>query len=199
MLQNLLQPHAALLQFMDAALVFFIDELLVGKGKALVREPAPVHPAPYGLSRIPTVVPQQEALQRVLRRDKILFRLPARPHHVADRLMRLVRHPDGGEFTGAQQPGQRLRIAAVGFYTIIRPTRHGGRRDHDAVDPEALQKTIDHEPAWAGLVADLQRRAVVPDARERLAQHLAVIGDGPKEPDFTISNVVGDGNPDELW
>jgi nitrite reductase/ring-hydroxylating ferredoxin subunit len=23
--------------------------------------------------------------------------------------------PDGGEFTGAQQPGQRLRITAVGF------------------------------------------------------------------------------------
>jgi len=29
---------AALFQFVDAALVFFIDELLMGKGKALVRD-----------------------------------------------------------------------------------------------------------------------------------------------------------------
>lgn len=112
--------------------------------------------------------------------------------------MRLVWHPDGGELTGAQQLGQRLRIATVGFYTIIWPTRHRGLRDHDAVDPEALQKTIDHEPAWAGFVADLQRSAVLADARQRLAQRLAVIGDGPKEPDFTISTVIGDGNRDRV-
>jgi len=41
---------------------------------------------------------------------------------------------------------QRLRIAAVGLCTITRPTRHRGRRDDDAVDPEAFQKTIDHNP-----------------------------------------------------
>lgn len=108
--------------------------------------------------------------------------------------MRLVGHPDGGEFTGTQEPGQRLRITAVGLDPVIRPTRHRGRRDHDAVDPETLQETIDHKAARAGFVADLQRRTVLADARQRFVQHLAIIGDSPKESDFQVPTFIGDGN-----
>ena len=85
---------------------------------------------------------------------------------------------------GAQQPSQRLRITAVGFYTIIRPTRHRGRRDRDAVNPVIFQETIDHEPARAGLVTELQRRTVLADARQRLVKQPAVIDDYPEEPDL---------------
>lgn len=65
--EHLLQALALRFQLLDALFVFLINALLVGKDKALIRKPAPMQLAPYGFSRKTAIMPQQEALQRVLR------------------------------------------------------------------------------------------------------------------------------------
>ena len=97
-------------------------------------------------------------------------------------------------FTGAQQPGQRLRIAAVGF------TRSFGRRGIedgeivDAVDPETLQKAVDHE-LHAGLRSrpSASRRPLPMLASAPCATPQSLVT-RPKELDFTIATAIGDSN-----
>jgi hypothetical protein len=46
-----------------------------------------------------------------------------RSNQIADRLVRLIRNPDGGQFTGSMQFGKIDRIPPVGLDPVTGPTR----------------------------------------------------------------------------
>ena len=112
-------------------------------------------------------MPQQEAAQRQLGRDEVVLGLPARPHHVADRLVLLVGHPYRGEFARAQQPCQRHRVPPIRLHPVARPARRHRRRDDHAIDPEPPELAIDAVPARACLVAEPQHDPRTRQARDQ--------------------------------
>jgi hypothetical protein len=77
-------------------------------------------------------MPQQERADVLALATIVLDRHRPGAHQIADRLVRLVRYPNRRQFRRPQQPGQRKRIAPVGFHTLARPARDQRWRNHRA-------------------------------------------------------------------
>ncbi|MBA7589366.1 hypothetical protein ES708_31451 [subsurface metagenome] len=71
------------------------------KIEPLFGQPPPVHLRPGRLAAKTTIMPKQEASHSLLGPNGILLCAAPGANEVAYRLVRLVWHPDGGEFAGA--------------------------------------------------------------------------------------------------
>jgi hypothetical protein len=103
-----------------------------------------------------------------------------RPHQVAHRLMRLVRHPNRRQFPGPQQAGQRHRIAPVGFYPVAGPARDQRGRHHRTGMAEADDLPVQAVAGRAGFIADMQLAMLRRQPCEQLPHRLGAGFDLPE-------------------
>ena len=100
-------------------------------------QPAPVQQRPRR-AVIMMAVAQQEAGQLLAGLTKAAHRRLARTDEITDRLVRLIGHPDRGQFTGAVQLGKVDRIASIRFDPLAWLARDQRRSDHGTFMPNAL-------------------------------------------------------------
>ena len=110
----------------------------------------------------PAAVPQQELAQPVPRLQLILLGRFARPHQIAQRFVRGVRHPHGRQLPGAVAARQFLRIAAVGLHPISGLGRNQAGRDHFTGNSQLRELPVEHVPGRSSFIAGLQMPAPVP-------------------------------------
>ena len=118
-------------------------------------QPAPMQSRPRR-SVVMVAIAQQEA-------GELLSSLPQAPHRrysrtnqIADRLVCLVGHPDLGQFAGAVQPGEVVRIPPVSLDPIPGLSRHQRRSHHRALVPHRTELSLHPVAARTCLVAKSQ-------------------------------------------
>jgi len=106
---------------------------LLAMFQLLQHEPIHVGRPPRLLARIMPPEPKHERGDLLALAFEVFPRCLTGAREIAHRLMSLVRHPDRGEFPGAQYLGQAYRIASVRLHPIARFLRDERGRRHDAV------------------------------------------------------------------
>ena len=101
-------------------------------------------------------MPQQEALQVLARLAEDPHGRGPRPDKIAHRLVRRIRHPDGGQFAGPMQLRQCHRITPVGLHPVARFARDQGRRHDHAGMTKPLELPLQAVAAWSRLVTEAQ-------------------------------------------
>ena len=108
------QPVAPCRRRLDGRDAIFQHNMMHRLLELQTGQPAPVHQRP-GRPVVVMAVAQQEAGQLLARLTQGAHRRQTRTHEIADRLMRLIRNPDRGQFTGPMQLGKVDRIPPVGL------------------------------------------------------------------------------------
>jgi hypothetical protein len=118
-------------------------------------------------------------------RAQIQHRRLARPRQIAHRLVRSVRHPDCGQFIGAQQPCQAERIAPVCLHSVACSLRNERRRHHQAFEAKPLDLPLQLVAGRPRLVAERQPLVLGGKLANQLVRCGRCVLDLPKESNLT--------------
>jgi hypothetical protein len=110
-----------------------------------------------------------------------MHRHQPRPHQVAHRLVRRVRHPDRRKLARTVQLRQADRVPPVGLDPVPGPARDQRRCDDRACVASLDQLPVHAITAWAGLVAEAQLIMLAPQLDQELAQRCRRVLDCAKK------------------
>jgi hypothetical protein len=99
---------------------------------------------------------QQETGELLASLTQAAYRRQTGANKIADRLMRLVGNPDGGQFTGSVQLSEVDRIPPVSFDPVARSAEDQRRRNDHASMFGRRQLSLDPVPARSGFVTEPQ-------------------------------------------
>src|SRR6516165_7458243 len=150
-----LQPITPRRRRLDGSDTVFQHDIMDSLLELETCQPTPVQLRP----RWPVIVmpmAQQEAGQLLTRLAQGAHRRLTRTHQVAHRLMRLIRHPDRGQFTGAVQLGKLGRIPPVSLDPLARLPRNQRWGNHNTLVTGRGKLSVDAVAAGAGFLAEAQ-------------------------------------------
>jgi len=124
-------------------------------------------------------VAQQEAGQLLSRLAQGAHRRLACSDEITDRLMRLIRHPDRGQFTGAVQLRKVDRIPPVGLDPLARLSRDQRWRDDGAFVSRFGELSLNPVTAWAGFITKPQLSSRSSQLHGQCPQGTRRVGDLP--------------------
>jgi len=131
------------------------SDLMSGMVKLLLLQPSQVTSTPRRFPREDATVLEHESAHLLAMHAHGLDRSRAGANEIADCPVAPVRHPHRGEFTGAQQLGERHRIAAVRLQPVTRlPWDQRRCRDHAWIAKRG-NEPIQTIAGRAGLVAKM--------------------------------------------
>ena len=123
--------------------------------KGLPGPPARMSLAPGPTAREAAPVAQQKRQELLALSAQVLGRDLARSHQVTNRFMDRVRHPDGGQFAGAQQACQRDGITTIGLDAVAGAGGHERGGDHVTGMAERMDLPVQPVSGGASFVADV--------------------------------------------
>ncbi len=112
---------------------------------------------PRGLTDVTNVVTKEQRREAMAGLALHRYRVLARAHQIAHRLVGRIRNINRSEFAGACQTGQLQAVAPIGLDSIAHTSWRIGRGDHPALMTARLQHPINPETAGAGFVHEHQR------------------------------------------
>jgi len=140
-------------------------------------EPDPVLLAP-GLAQVTNLLAQQKAANALPAARQVRYRGTARPHQIAQSLVRPIGHPDRGQLPGPQQSRQDQTVAPVGLDPNPGAARRQRRRNHLAGYPRLVgQPTVDAVAARTSLVTHHKLACFLAQALEHAIQRPSLVRD----------------------
>ena len=108
---------------------------------------------------------------------------------------------DGGQFAGAQEPGDGAGVAFIGFKGRAGLFGDEGGSGDEAGDLELLEAAGDAEAAGAGFVGDLQAGAGMSfaDAAQGDFQAAQIMGDGAEVAELALGTRFSDSDSDGVF
>ena len=126
-----------------------VVETLRGQPPLMLLGPRPTAP-------IDAAMAQQKRLEPLTNPAPVGDQIRAGPAQIPYRFLGRRRDPDRGQLPGPVQPGQPLRVPAVGLNPVPGPARDQRRRDHIAAHPQRDQQPVQLVTSRAGLVTGPQ-------------------------------------------
>jgi hypothetical protein len=129
---------------------------------------------------------QQELEQSLTRAPLIGLRRLAGSNQISKRLVLGIRNPHGREVSRTQRARQLLRVATIGLDPIPRLDRNQSRRHHVTANAQLCELPIQHVPARACLVADVQPLRTF-ELANQTSNGIPLVGDRTKRPNLNAS------------
>ena len=140
----------------DGLKVAFEHEALGGIRESEVAEIAHVGRSPFGCFIVTITVAKKEGAEPLLGPGKVIGGVGASPTEVANGFIKCRRNPDFGEVAIAEEFGDFLGIAFIGFDLLVGFTFRFGRGHDNAVDLELAESTSEDKTGWSSFVANFE-------------------------------------------
>ena len=134
------------------------DDLLGREGQFDFGQVTQVSRGPRGFAAVTQVMTQQEHLELLTGAVLGFSHLEAGANQVPNGLILGIGHVDAGQLAGAEQAGQLLGIAAVGFDPVAGFARHFGGGHDDAGITQPTDEAAEGIASRTGFVTELEDR-----------------------------------------